>query len=252
VGKLKKEIMKKIIVILLMASGLIFTACDNAPETANVSRVTNYPNFTVHGDEVIYVLKGQTYVDPGVTVTENGIEIPYEVSISGDYRGGDSIDTNIVDVYHVSYSAVNQDGFSGSASRTVIVYENSDLTTSIAGLYKSTVVRNGASLAQYQNMEYILVWSNTDGTYSMSDGIGGYYAIGRGYGVGYAAGPVTITANDIATNNYAPIPSFGVGDFGGNAVMDGLTADPGANTLSFTTVWDSGFTFVVTMTKIVL
>jgi Domain of unknown function (DUF5011) len=244
--------MKKIIIALFIVSSGLFIACDNAPETANVSKVTNYPNFVVNGDEVVYVQKGQPYVDAGVSVTENGIEIPYETTVSGDYQGGSTLDTNVVDVYHITYSAVNQDGFSGSASRTVIVYENSDLTTSIAGLYKSTVVRNGVASAQYTNMEYILVWKNSDGTYSMSDGIGGYYAIGRAYGVGYAAGPVTITANDIATNSYAPIPSFGVGEFGGNALMNGLTANPSANTLSYTTTWDAGFTFVVTMTKIVL
>jgi len=244
--------MKKIAVLLFMTSGIFFTACDTAPETANVSRVTSYPTFIVNGDDVVYVQKGQPYVDAGVIVTENGVEIPYETTVSGDYQGGSSLDTNVVDVYHVIYSAVNQDGFSGSASRTVVVYENSDLTTSIAGLYTSTVVRNGSASAQYTDMEHILVWKNTNGTYSMSDGIGGYYAIGRAYGVGYAAGPVTITANDVATNSYAPIPSFGVGAFGGNAVMSGLTANPGANTLSFTTTWDAGFTFVVTMTKIVL
>lgn len=244
--------MKKIIIALLLVSSVFFIACDTAPETANVSKVTNYPNFTVNGDDIVYVQKGQPYVDAGVTVTENGVEIPYQVSVSGDYQGGNSIDTNIVDVYHVTYSAINQDGFAGSASRTVIVYEDSDLTSSIAGLYTSTVVRNGAGSAQYTDMEYILVWENANGTYSMSDGIGGYYAIGRAYGITYAAGPVTITANNVATNDYAPIPSFGVGDFGGNAVMSGLTANPVANTLSYTTIWDSGFTFVVTMTKVVL
>ncbi len=219
--------------------------------TGNVSRITNYPEFTLKGSELIYLQKGATYTDPGVTVTEGGTEIPYETSVTGDFRGGTSVNTNVVDVYNVIYSAKNKDGFSGSASRTVVVYENSDLTSSIAGLYKSTVVRNGASSAQYTNMEHILVWKNANGTYGMSDGIGGYYAIGRSYGVGYAAGPVTITANDIPTNSYAAIPSFGVGAFGGTATMTGLTANPTNNTLSFTTTWDAGYTFVVTMTKVV-
>ncbi len=119
-------------------------------------------------------------------------------------------------------------------------------------MYVSKVVRNGVTAAQYNNMKYILVWSNPDGTYEMSDGIGGYYAIGRGYGTGYAARPVIITANNIATNSYAPIPSFGVGAFGGTATMSNLTANPGAGTLSFSTVWSSGYTFVATMTKVVL
>jgi hypothetical protein len=242
--------MKKVILGLLFLC-TVLVSCES-DTTGGVSRVTGYPTFTVLGDDVIYVQKGTAYVDPGVTVTENGVEIPYETSVSGAYRGGTTIDTNVVDVYSVIYSAVNQDGFAGSASRTVIVYENSDLTTSISGLYKSTVVRNGASSAQYTNMEYVLVWQNTDGTYQMSDGIGGYYNLGRGYGVGYAAGPVIITANNIATNSYAPIPSFGVGAFGGVATMTGLIANPGAGTLSFSTTWDAGYTFVVTMHKVVL
>ncbi len=242
--------MKKVILSLLFISTFLVSCEDNSTE--GVSRVTNYPEFTLLGDEVVYVQKGSAYTDAGVIVTEGGVEIPYETSVIGDFRGGTSVDPNVVDVYRIIYSAQNQDGFSGSVARTVIVYEDSDLTTSIAGLYSSTVIRNGSNNPQYYNMEYVLVWKNNDGTYSMSDGIGGYYAIGRAYGVGYAAGPVTITANDIASNNFAPIPSFGVGAFGGNAVMTGLTANPSANTLSYTTTWDSGFTFVVTMTKVVL
>lgn len=241
--------MKKVFLFLVV--GLLTVSCSE-DSTGDVSRVTYYPELTLLGDEIIYVQKGGSYTDPGIIATEGGVEIPYETVISGDFRGGTTIDTNVVDVYHITYTAVNQDGFSGSVARTVIVYENSDLTTSIAGLYVSKVVRNGVTAAQYNNMKYVLVWKNTDGTYGMSDGIGGYYAIGRSYGVGYAAGPVTITANNIPTNNYAPIPSFPVGAFGGVAVMSGLTADPANNKLSFTTTWDAGYTFVVTMTKVVL
>jgi len=241
--------MKKI--VLFLVAGLLSISCSE-DTTGDVSRITNYPQFTLLGDEVIYLQKGDEFIDPGVIVTEGGVEIPYTTSITGSYRGGTTLNTNVVDVYSIIYSAVNQDGFSGSISRTVIVYENSDLITSIAGLYKSTVVRNGASSAQYTNMEYVLVWKNDDGTYGMSDGIGGYYDLGRAYGPGYAAGPVTITAIDIPTNSFAPIPSFGVGAFGGVAVMSGLTANPSTNKLSFSTTWDSGYTFVVTMTKVVL
>jgi hypothetical protein len=242
--------MKKVILSLLFISTFLVSCDENS--TADVSKVTNYPEFTLLGDEIVYVQKGSAYTDAGVIVTEGGVEIPYQTTIVGDFRGGTSIDTDVVDIYRVIYSAQNQDGFSGSIARTVIVYEDSDLTTSIAGLYRSTVVRNGAASAQYTDMEYVLVWKNTNGTYSMSDGIGGYYAIGRAYGVGYAAGPVTITANDISTNSFAPIPSFSVGTFGGTAVMSGLTANPSDNTLSFSTEWDAGYTFVVTMTKVVL
>lgn len=248
---IKKNIMKKVLLSLVFLCTL-FVSCDSADTTGNVSRVTNYPIFTLLGDDVIYVQKGDEFIDPGVIVTEGGNAIPYTTTVSGDYRGGTTLDTNVVDVYQVVYSAQNQDGFSGSASRTVIVYENSDLVSSISGLYLSKVVRNGVSSAQYTNMKYVLVWKNSNGTYEMSDGIGGYYNLGRGYGVGYAARPVIITANDISTNNFAPIPTFGVGAFGGTATMSGLNANPSANTLSFSTVWSAGYTFNVTLTKVVL
>ena len=241
--------MKKVFLIGIV-SLLIFSCSQDS--TDNVSKVTHYPELTLLGDDIIYVQKGGVFNDPGIIAMEGENEIPYTTTISGDYQGGDSVDTNVIDVYHITYSAVNQDGFSGSVSRTVIVYEDSDLVNSISGLYTSTVVRNGVSKPQYTDMKYVLVWKNTDGTYQISDGIGGYYNIGRSYGVGYAAGPVIITANDISTNNYAPIPSFGVGAFGGVATMNGLTANPANNTLSFTTSWDAGFTFVTTMTKVVL
>lgn len=239
--------MKKLFLIAIV--GFLTFSCSE-DSTKNVSKVTHYPELTLIGDDIIYLHKGDEFVEPGIIAMEGENAIPYTTTVSGDYQGGNTIDTNIVDIYHVTYSAVNQDGFSGSITRTVIVYEDSNLTTSISGLYISKVVRNGSQNAQYFNMKYVLVWKKSNGTYEMSDGIGGYYNLGRSYGVGYAARPVIITANDIATNNFAPIPSFGVGAFGGNAIMTGLTANPTLGTLSFSTTWDAGYTFVTTLTKV--
>lgn len=238
--------MKKLILIPLLA--LFFVSCSDE-STGDVSNVTNYPLFTVMGDDVIFVPKGTAYTDPGVVVTEGEDEIEYTTSVTGLYQHGSTLDTNVPDVYQVTYSATNVDGFSGSASRTVIVYEDSDLITSIAGLYTSTVVRNGASGAQYTDMEYVLIWKNPNGTYGMSDGIGGYYDLGRAYGAGYAAQPVVITANSIPGNDF-DIPPFEVGTFGGVAEMSSLMAFPESNKVTFSTEWDAGYTFVVTLTKI--
>jgi len=238
--------MKKLFLIPVLA--LLFVSCSDE-STGGVSNVTYYPNFTVMGDDVIFVPKGSTYTDPGVVVTEGENEIEYSTSVTGLYQHGSSIDTNKPDVYQVTYSATNQDGFSGTAGRTVIVYENSDLINSIAGLYTSTVTRNGVLTAQYTDLEYVLIWKNADGTYGMSDGIGGYYDLGRSYGAGYAAQPVVITANSIPANNFS-ITDFSVGAFGGNAVMSDLMAYPEQNKVTFTTVWDAGFTFNVVLNKI--
>lgn len=240
--------MKKLFILPILA--LFFVSCADET-TGDVSKVTNYPIFTVLGDELIILNKGEAFVDPGVIVMEGENEIEYTTTISGDYRGGTSLDTNVADIYHITYSATNVDGFSGTAGRTVIVVDDGDLVNSISGLYTSTVVRNGATGAQYTDMEYIIIWENANGTYEMSDGIGGYYAIGRGYGTGYAARPVIITATSIPANNFT-ISDFSVGAFGGVAEMSSLTVNPGPGTITFSTAWDAGYTFNVTLKKVEL
>ena len=236
--------MKKIFLFLCAVS---LAACSDE-STGDVSKVTNYPNFELLGDETMYIHKGDAFTDPGVVVTEGENEIDYEVSVSGAFTGGTSVNTNVEDVYTVTYSAVNQDGFAGSITRRVVVAEVGDLITSIAGVYTSTVVRNGVAGAAYTDMEFVLITDNGDGTYNLSDGIGGYYAIGRAYGNGYLA-PAEITANNIATDNFT-IPDFTVGTFGGNVEMLSFVANEGNNTINFTSSWDSGYTFEVVLKQV--
>ena len=239
--------MKKIFIQLVVFSGLLFTSCST--DTDNVSKVTNYPVLELNGEEEIIIPLGGTYNDEGIIATEDGVEIPYTTKVTGTLRGGSTVDTNKADIYSVSYSAINKDGFPGTITRKVIVVDNGDLVTSIAGLYRSTCTRNGVLTAQYTDMEYVLIWKNANGTYQISDGIGLYYAVGRAYGDTYLATPVIVTANSIPANNYTISP-FTVGTFGGNCIMSGLNANPANSTVSFSTVWDSGFTFDVVLNKV--
>ncbi|MFD2891105.1 BT_2262 family domain-containing protein [Flavobacterium chuncheonense] len=244
--------MKKIFLTLtIVLTGLtFFTSCDST-DTDNVSFVTNYPVFELIGEETVVVDAGGTFEDPGVIVTENGVEIPYTSSVKGLFQGGSSLDTNVSDIYTITYSATNQDGFSGTTTRTVIVSTNDDLSLGLAGLYTSTVTRNGVLTGQYTDMEYVLIWENPDGTYEISDGIGGYYDIGRGYGVGYAATGAVITVNDFATNNFS-YSAFEVGGFGGACIMSALTPNAANSTISFSTEWDAGYIFDVVLTQVQL
>lgn len=237
--------MKKIIILLTLA---VFSAsCDE--EIQDVSRVTNYPNFELIGDEVIFVPKGGEYIDAGVIVTENGETIDHTVSISGAFQGESSVNTNVDDIYTITYSAVNQDGYAGSATRTVIVAETGDFTTSIAGLYRSNVQRNASpNMGASDWLEYLLIWDNGDGTFTLTDGIGGYYALFRGYGNGYAA-PADIIANDIPGNSFT-VEEYSVGTFGGTVSASGFSINPTARTISFNASWDQGYTFAVTLEQV--
>lgn len=246
----KLKIMKNIFITLFLFCSLLFVSCENE-DTANISSVTNYPLISVNGDDPVFVQKGNPYNDPGALATEGSNEIPFTTTSTGNYRGSSSLNTNLIDSYSVIYTATNKDGFQASGTRTVWVYNNGDLVNSIEGIYTSTVARGGATSAQYTNMKYVLIWKNDNGTYEMSDGLGGYYNIGRNYGVTYAAGPTVITANNIQSNDFT-ISNFGVGLFGGNTVVSDFSVDSTAKTISFTSTWDGSGngTFKVTLTQV--
>lgn len=109
-------------------------------ESADVSRQTDFPLIEVAGPSTVFHPLGTNYDDPGATATEGGQEITVTSEATGTYRGGSSLDVNVADCYEVTYTATNKDGFPGTASRTVYVYETGDLINSIEGLYTSTVV----------------------------------------------------------------------------------------------------------------
>ncbi|MBG00079.1 MAG: hypothetical protein CMI36_13875 [Owenweeksia sp.] len=243
-----KLLNKSLLITAFLFCGMLFTSCEKEESSANVSKVTNYPTFDMQGAATIFLEKGTPFNEPGVTATEGGEEIEVRTSVRGKYRGGNTLDENVSDYYPITYSATNKDGFEGSVTRDVYVVETGDLVNSIAGLYTSTVVRNGSSSAQYTDMEYVMVWQNSDGSYGISDGIGAYYSIGRAYGPAYRA-PAKVEANDISANDFTYFP-FTVGTFGGVCTMSAMVADPGANTLDFTTVWDAGYTFEVTLNQV--
>ena len=239
--------MKKLLLPIIAMCTLLFSSCDN-DSTSDVSKVTFYPDFEMNGDAEVYLNLGESFEDPGVVATEDGAVIEYTSSISGSLRGGKTIDTSIPDIYIITYTAVNKDGFKGTTKRKVFVVDNGNLVDNISGLYTASTKRDGTITAAYEDMEHVLIYKNADGTYQISDAIGLYYAVGRGYGPAYYA-PAKVKANDIPSNNYTYY-QFTVGTFGGVCDMSGLVADPDAGTVKFTTVWDSPYTFDVLLKKV--
>lgn len=251
-----KNIFIKLMTVVI--SGLLLTSCDS-DSSAGVSRVTNYPVFEFNGESTVFVGLGSTYNDPGVVATENGTVIPNEISFAGKYRGAKTLDTNLIDEYTETYSATNVDGFKGSTTRKVIVYKTGDLVTSIEGVYIATTRRNGTLMSPAQgsseNVKYIYIWKNTDGTYGVSDAFGGWYDISRNIGVTSAAMGGTISGN-IATNTFT-FPGIPVCEyFGGSAKITGLSVDPATKTLVLTTDWaadaSTNYKFVATLTQVQL
>ena len=109
--------MKKIFVLICCAITIFSCKKDKIVSTADevgISKVTYFPILTVAGDPIIAVANGGTFTDPGVTAKAGTTTVP--VTTSG------TVNTGQDGVYTVNYTAVNKDGFSASASRTVVVY----------------------------------------------------------------------------------------------------------------------------------
>lgn len=250
--------MKKIILTLLFASALL-VSCES-DTTADVSKVTFYPNITVLGGNPIFVPLGTTFTDPGAVAMAGDTEIPYVTTVKGNYRGGTSVDTSVADEYSVTYTATNSDGFSANNSRKVIVYKTGDLVNSIEGVYTCTISRNGVTpSAAYQNIKYIYIWKNANGTYEISDAFGGWYQYGRALGYSYITPGGTINAVDISTNTFTfpgnPLTNLG---FGGVANITGLTVNAATHKLVLNCAWvapgtpPTNYAFVATLTQVQL
>ena len=242
----------KLLIYIIPILGLVMTSCDpsvEAPGFDDTSEVTYLPLITLEGGDVTLDCDATSYSDPGAVASAGGNDIELITNVSGAYYGSSSVDGP--DVYSVSYSAYNDDGIPATAFREVYWAPcNGDLVTSIAGAYTADIVRNGSTSPQYQGVGPILIKDLGNGVYQISDAIGGYYDFGRGYGPDYAATGMTITANDIPANDFTHDDVVGVGAFGDNAVMTAFSVNAATHTIKFTTDWDAGYVFEVTLTQV--
>lgn len=234
------------------------TSCSTEDEIS--SKVTVYPIITVNGDSTIFLNEGEAFTDPGAVAMIGETEVPVDVKYVGRYRGNvftGTLDTSVADIYTAEYSALNEEGFAGTATRQIIVANTGDLVNSIEGLYTSTVFRNGTQgtpASNYTDIEYMLIWKNDDGSYEISDAFGGWYLFGRAIPDSETPGGI-IVANDIPSNDFSFPGTQTNLYFGGDSEITGLTVNPDTKTIEITTVWETPppvtvYTFVSTLTQV--
>jgi hypothetical protein len=240
--------MKYYIIVFIALLG--FTSCAEFENSATKSEITYLPKIEIFGDSFIELECDEvSYEDEGAEASEGGEVIAHNTDVIGLYFGSPDVDG--ADMYWISYSATNVDGIPGIAVREVYWPEcNGDLVTSIAGMYKMTVARNGATPVGYSDNGPFFIVDLGNDEYALSDGMGGWYEHGRGFGPidGPALG-MTVIANDIPSNDFTFGPDFTQAVFGGNVEIESFSVDAGAGTITFQTYWDFGFTFVVTLTQ---
>lgn len=222
------------IIVLFLFVGLV--SCDK-DETEDLSRVTEFAAITLNGDNPMFLEVGEAYTEPGGE-TNTGDPI----TISG------SVDSDTPGVYTISYSATNADGFTNTELRTVYVSNVGDLETSLEGLYTTTVTRVDP-FEEYTEVQFVRIWEVGSGVYEISHTIGGFYAIGRGYGDDYAAKGATVTVNDMATNDFsytgAIIPAWAAD---GPLSISDFTVDAETKTITYRVDW-IGYVFNLTLVQ---
>lgn len=238
----------KYLFFALILGGLVFSACQKAPTTQDISRPTYFANFSMTGPSTMFVPCGSAYTEPGIEATENGNPVDVKTVISaGSYFGSPGVDTEVSDIYHISYSAVNSDGFPGSTARTVIVACNGDLATnSIEGLYTSTTVRNNGDTKS--DLKYIIINKTGPNTYQLSHSLGGFYDLGRGYGTNYACKGSTITFDGTdftVTDGQFPV-------WGNVVAVSDFHVDAATKTITYKGTADFGSSWDVTLTQVEL
>jgi len=114
---------------------IMYSATDTAGNTANATRTVNIvertdttpPVMTLNGDATISLLQGEGYTELGATAIDDR-DGYIEVVISG------TVDTNTIGNYTITYNATDAAGNTSTASRTVNVVEQPDITPPVITL----------------------------------------------------------------------------------------------------------------------
>lgn len=230
--------MKQIIVrvALLVVSVLLLFGCHKVT-TADLSKVTYYVQFEMMGEGIMTVNMGTPYVDPGCKAFEKETDVTHSIVVNG------AVDTSKEGIYSINYSAKNSDGFVASATRIVVVTSAGSLT----GRYNTSITRNNGGTISNRGPFYIDIEKAEDGSYHISDFLGGWYDFGSGYGPDYAAAGVF----KLLPDNTMELVSSHLAGWGDEiASLDASSYDSATGTLRFTSIYAGGMKFAVTATII--
>lgn len=239
--------MKKLLIFTILATSSL-VGCNPDLESEGLSTITYFPEFILDGNDFYVIDEGAGFTEPGITVLEQGEEIPFTATFRGRYTGysGSTIGT-APDQYDLTYNAVNRDGFTATSSRKIAEVTTGDLVTSIEGAYSANPVRI-TGLSYSPNL--ILIWKVAPNVYEISCSVGGFYGDGRGDGDASLARGGTITVNNLATNDFTFTPGS-IANFGLDVGITSMTVNPTTKTITFVAEGDfANGKWNVTMTQL--
>ncbi|MGM9735765.1 MAG: BT_2262 family domain-containing protein [Candidatus Cryptobacteroides sp.] len=205
----------------MMASTLAILALAGCTETSGLTGITYYPVISLEGGDTVVIGLGEDYVEPGFSVTLNGVDCTSDATVSVN------VDNTRIGTYSVVYSAENELGFTATVSRTVVVVNEGHFDTVYSGDTKwGTRHYVGAP---------VLITDNGDGTYEIDDILAGYYFWGRypGYEPYYDFhAEATFVLN--ADNTITKVGEVGYWYFGDDITDFDGTFDPATGVVSYT------------------
>ena len=221
------------------------TSCNDDNDELTDSRLTYYVNLEMQGDAFVQVPIGSSYTDAGCKATMNGQDATSRIVTTGL----NSIDVNTAGLYTVTYSAVNDDGFPASVSRTVAVCDPS-ITTNIAGTWTTQTgtqrIYATGTVTPFPDYS-IKITKAAPGIFYVSDLFAGYYEQRAGYGGSYACkGYLQLLAD-----NTLVCLSNGVAGWG-DSLDEGTFSgsyDPATETLTWQEDYAGSMTFYITLNK---
>ena len=122
---MKKFIQNRFFAAVAVASLLaVCISCDDEGDSVGVSKVTYFPTFEFPDGSTVVITTGSSF-SPSAVVKEGENELT--PAISSD------VDVAVPGIYEVEYSAINSDGYPGSATQQVFVYDPDIIPTDVTG-----------------------------------------------------------------------------------------------------------------------
>lgn len=112
----------------IVSLSMISIACEDG-DSYGVSTVTYFPTFELVAGESVVIEKGEDFT-PEAIVTEGETVLTPTIS--------SNVNKNVPGIYNVVYSAVNSDGYAGTASQEVVVYDPAIVATDVRGTIVDT------------------------------------------------------------------------------------------------------------------
>ena len=229
-----KNIFKISIFLLAM---VVITGCHKIT-TEGVTMITYYPTITVLGDSPAVVTVGTTYVDAGCKVELNGEDVSSIANVSSN------VNANALGIYSVTYSAINSDGFSASATRTVFVVNPNSFASVYYG--ESNLTTNAA---RHYYGAPILITKRSDGNYDIDDIVGGFqfWGVNPGFEPTYDFHLEAVLK--LEDDNTITLVRMGTWYWGNNTTYVSGTFDPDTQTVVMNLLY-SGNLLIVTLTGV--